>query len=41
MVTASENRKILILATLSGGYAGADVVGQLHASYAPNTFICR
>jgi F420-non-reducing hydrogenase iron-sulfur subunit len=35
----SEETKILILATLSGGYAGADSVGQLHASYAPNTYI--
>jgi coenzyme F420-reducing hydrogenase delta subunit len=39
MVTTSEEVKILILATLSGGYAGADSVGQLHASYAPNTYI--
>ncbi len=39
MATASEDMKILILATLSGGYAGADAVGQLHASYAPNTYI--
>jgi coenzyme F420-reducing hydrogenase delta subunit len=31
--------KILILATLSGGYAGADNVGQLHADYASNTYI--
>jgi coenzyme F420-reducing hydrogenase delta subunit len=31
--------KILILATLSGGYAGADAVGQLHTDYASNTFI--
>ncbi len=31
--------KILILATLSGGYVGADGVGQLHAEYAPNTYI--
>jgi coenzyme F420-reducing hydrogenase delta subunit len=31
--------KILVLATLSGGYAGADTVGQLHADYAPNTYI--
>ena len=36
---ASEDMKILILATLSGGYAGADSVGQLHASYAPNAYI--
>lgn len=34
-----EEPKILILATLSGGYAGADSVGQLHASYAPNTYV--
>lgn len=39
MATVSEDMKILILATLSGGYAGADSVGQLHASYAPNTYI--
>jgi F420-non-reducing hydrogenase iron-sulfur subunit len=39
MVTTSEEMKILMLATLSGGYAGADAVGQLHASYAPNTYI--
>ena len=31
--------KILILATKSGGYAGADSVGQLHVSYAPNTYV--
>jgi coenzyme F420-reducing hydrogenase delta subunit len=35
-----ENKlKILILATLSGGYAGADAVGQLHHSYAANTYV--
>jgi coenzyme F420-reducing hydrogenase delta subunit len=36
-----ESRKpnILILATLSGGYAGADAVGQLHADYPSNTYI--
>jgi coenzyme F420-reducing hydrogenase delta subunit len=39
MANPSEDMKILILATLSGGYAGADSVGQLHASYAPNTYI--
>jgi coenzyme F420-reducing hydrogenase delta subunit len=39
MTTPSEETKILILATLSGGYAGADSVGQLHATYAPNTYI--
>lgn len=37
--TSPAEMKILILATLSGGYAGADSVGQLHASYAPNTYI--
>jgi coenzyme F420-reducing hydrogenase delta subunit len=32
-------QKILILATLSGGYAGADSVGQLHVDYASNVYI--
>ena len=31
--------RILILGTLSGGYKGADGVGQMHADYPPNTFI--
>jgi F420-non-reducing hydrogenase iron-sulfur subunit len=31
--------KILILATLSGGYAGADSTGQVHAEYPANTYI--
>jgi coenzyme F420-reducing hydrogenase delta subunit len=31
--------KILLLATNSGGYAGADAVGQLHADYPANTYI--
>ena len=31
--------RILILATLSGGYAGADAVGQLHVDYPANTFV--
>jgi len=31
--------KILILATLSGGYRGADAAGQSHLEYAPNTYI--
>lgn len=31
--------KILILATLSGGYAGADAVGQIHKHYAANTYV--
>jgi coenzyme F420-reducing hydrogenase delta subunit len=34
-----QQSKILILATLSGGYVGADGVGQLHVDYAPNTYI--
>lgn len=37
--TESQKPKILILATLSGGYAGADSVGQLHADYPANTYI--
>lgn len=37
--TATGPGKILILATLSGGYAGADSVGQLHTDYACNTTI--
>ena len=37
-MNASKPR-ILILATLSGGYAGADSVGQIHASYPSNTYI--
>jgi coenzyme F420-reducing hydrogenase delta subunit len=39
MGTNTNETKILILATLSGGYAGADSVGQLHAEYAPNTYV--
>jgi coenzyme F420-reducing hydrogenase delta subunit len=31
--------KVLVLATLSGGYSGADSVGQLHAEYATNTYV--
>ena len=31
--------KILILATLAGGYAGADATGQSHSEYPANTFI--
>jgi F420-non-reducing hydrogenase iron-sulfur subunit len=37
--TAASRPKILILATLSGGYAGADAVGQLHVDYPSNTYI--
>ena len=35
----SEGTKILILATLSGGYSGADSVGQLHTDYPSNTYV--
>jgi F420-non-reducing hydrogenase iron-sulfur subunit len=31
--------KILILATLAGGYAGADSTGQVHVDYPANTYI--
>jgi F420-non-reducing hydrogenase iron-sulfur subunit len=31
--------KILILASLSGGYRGADAAGQAHLEYAPDTYI--
>ena len=37
--TQTQAAKILILATLSGGYAGADSVGQLHTNYPTNTYI--
>ena len=36
---AAQKQRILILATLSGGYAGADAVGQLHTDYPANTFV--
>lgn len=41
MDPTSEHTKpnILILATLSGGYEGANAVGQLHANYPANTSI--
>jgi coenzyme F420-reducing hydrogenase delta subunit len=35
----SQLTKILILASLSGGYRGADSVGQLHTDYPANTYI--
>jgi F420-non-reducing hydrogenase iron-sulfur subunit len=38
-VEHSRPTKILILASLSGGYRGADAVGQLHSEYPPNTYI--
>jgi F420-non-reducing hydrogenase iron-sulfur subunit len=36
---ARTQNKILILATLSGGYRGADAAGQSHLDYSPNTYI--
>jgi coenzyme F420-reducing hydrogenase delta subunit len=40
MVNIPEKKpKILILATLSGGYAGANAVGQLHSDYPNNTYV--
>ena len=35
----AQKPKILILATISGGYAGANAVGQLHSNYPANTYI--
>ena len=35
----AQKHKILILATLSGGYRGADAAGQSHLEYSPDTFI--
>ena len=35
----ARERKILILGTLSGGYAGADSTGQSHLEYPANTYI--
>jgi coenzyme F420-reducing hydrogenase delta subunit len=35
----NQQPKILILATLAGGYAGADSTGQSHLDYPPNTYI--
>jgi F420-non-reducing hydrogenase iron-sulfur subunit len=37
--TTTKTSKILLLATLSGGYRGADMVGQGHMDYPPNTYI--
>jgi len=41
MTSTNQNgqSKILILATLSGGYRGADSAGQAHLNYPPNTYI--
>lgn len=35
----TDQFKILILASLSGGYSGADSVGQSHLDYPANTYI--
>jgi F420-non-reducing hydrogenase iron-sulfur subunit len=35
----TQKPKILILATISGGYAGANSVGQLNTDYPANTYI--
>ena len=35
----SREPKILILATLAGGYAGADSTGQSHVDYPANTYV--
>ena len=37
--TKTQQPKILILGTISGGYAGADSTGQSHLEYPPNTYI--
>jgi F420-non-reducing hydrogenase iron-sulfur subunit len=39
MTETTLTPKILILGTLSGGYAGADSTGQSHLEYPANTFI--
>jgi F420-non-reducing hydrogenase iron-sulfur subunit len=35
----TQQPKILILATMAGGYAGADSTGQSHLDYPANTYI--
>jgi F420-non-reducing hydrogenase iron-sulfur subunit len=35
----AKRPKILVLATLSGGYAGADATGQSHLDYPNNTYV--
>ena len=41
MSTATKDGKILILATESCAYPGANSVGQAHSNYPPNTYIMR
>ena len=38
-IPPQKKPKIMILATLSGGYAGANAVGQLHTDYSANTYV--
>jgi coenzyme F420-reducing hydrogenase delta subunit len=35
----AQHPRILVLATLSGGYAGADATGQAHLEYPANTYV--
>jgi len=39
MTEDKARTKILVLATLSGGYAGANSVGQLHINYPANVYV--
>lgn len=39
MAMKTQEAKILLLATVSGGYAAADSVGQLHTDYAANVYV--
>ncbi len=41
MAPQAQEQKILILATESCAYPGADSVGQAHSSYPANTYILR
>ena len=41
MASQTQEQKILILATESCAYPGADSVGQAHSSYPANTYILR
>jgi coenzyme F420-reducing hydrogenase delta subunit len=41
MAVENHRGKILILATESCAYPGANAVGQAHTSYPPNTYILR
>jgi F420-non-reducing hydrogenase iron-sulfur subunit len=39
MVDQAAKTKILVLATLSGGFAGANATGQQHISYPANVYV--